>query len=161
MNINPINNNFLNFSALKLFSKKSRQNRVDPRAIYDEYKPDTVNIGTKKNIGYTGWVEIPSKNHDYNNFKSNVKLLNFLWNYKWDNETDNWQQKPSFENALVKDDFHIYCKMGKPVIALQVNNMNELVKVYGLDDEEAEEKYSGIVSEHLENCKDINYSLMY
>jgi hypothetical protein len=122
-------------------------------------KADTFEASDTKS-GHTGWVEIPSKNHDSNNFDSNLRTLNLLWNYKWD--------KPYYTGygqdlgrALNENDFHIYYENGKSVMALRMNDDKKPVQIYGFDDKVVPIKYSSLIKEQVKKAKDTDYSLFY
>lgn len=124
------------------------------------YKEDTVELSQKES-GHTGWVEIPSKNHDTKNFTSNLQMLNFLWNSSWKKPDYGCRDAQSLGAALINSDFHIYYENGKPMIAAQMDNESELVQVYGLDDKEDREKYSEILRNLVLGLKRRDYSLFY
>ena len=124
------------------------------------YKEDTVELSQKEH-GHTGWIEIPSKNHDTKNYSSNLQMLNFLWDSNWKKQNYSMSDAPSLGKALINSDFHIYYENGKPMMAAQMDHESELVQVYGLDDKEDREKYSEILRNLVLGLKRRDYSLFY
>lgn len=60
-----------------------------------------------------GWIKIPSKTHDPQNFEANVKKLQILSHDSWCTKSFN------AEPYLAKGDFHIYFEQGKPKVGLR------------------------------------------
>ncbi len=61
----------------------------------------------------TGWVKIPSKANDPDNFSDNVKKLKTLSHDSWCTKSLN------AEDSLGKGDFHIYLENGKPRVGVR------------------------------------------
>ena len=122
-------------------------------------KEDTFET-SQTETGHTGWLEIPSKNHDNKNFESNMRTLNLLWNYKWDKPYYTGYGQ-NLEKALTENDFHIYYESGKPVMAVEINDAKKPVQIYGFDGKVVPIKYSSIIKEQVKKAKDVDYSLFY
>ena len=63
---------------------------------------------------YTGWIKIPSRDHDRENFKDNVKRLVSLSSVHWCTKANHAL------SYLADGDFHIYMDKGNPKIGVRV-----------------------------------------
>lgn len=72
----------------------------------------------------TGWILIPSKEHDPKNFNENVERLKMLSHKSWC--TKSYNAKPYLE----KGDFHVYLENGNPKIGMRFYG-NEVKEVQG------------------------------
>lgn len=153
-----ISNLFKRNNPINAIQHIQQQKSLNPK-IHTSVPEDTFEFSENK-TGYTGWVEIPSKNHDNKNFSSNLQMLNFLWNYKWDKPYYTGYGQ-NLEKALNENDFHIYYESGKPVMAVALDNAKRPVQIYGLDSLEDSKKYSPIMKEQINNSKNTDYSLFY
>lgn len=71
---------------------------------------------TQLDKNLNGWVRIPSKENDPQNFKDNVKKLQILSHETWCTKTYN------AEPYLAAGDFHIYFENGKAKLGLRFND---------------------------------------
>jgi len=97
-----------------------------------------------------GWIVIPSKEHDPENFSMNVDKLKML-------SHDNWCTKSfNAEPYLSEGDFHVYMEQGKP--ALGVRFVGDAVEeVQGsLNNSEIPLKYYDVAVSYLKNYKLVN-----
>ena len=145
----------------KQASKRYSSFNPQSKRVVSPYKTDVVEL-SQKNCGHTGWVEIPSRNHDNKNFYVNLGMLRFLWNKDWKMPVysdGHGNMAPDLAKALSQNDFHVYCKNGKPVIAVEIDYNKYPVDVYESND--SAKTYSAELKEHIENLKDTNYSIFY
>lgn len=84
------------------------------------YYFDDNNTGETK----TGWVLIPSKKNDSENFEKNVEKLQTLSHKSWC--TKSYNAKP----YLSEGDFHIYLENGKPKLGIRLSG-KKIVEVQG------------------------------
>ena len=68
---------------------------------------------TNLDTSLSGWIVIPSKENDPNNFEENVKKLQTLSHDHWCTKTYN------AEPYLAEGDFHIYMEEGKPKLGVR------------------------------------------
>ena len=144
MNITPITgytNNNVSFSSF--LRRKTKNYDIPTSYEYPPMQADTVEF-SNKTVGYTGWVEIPSGNHDSENFFSNFRILNFFWGNDWD-------YSPKI-NDLQTSDFHIYISAGKPVLAVELYNDPDgnSATVYTNPDSGVSGVYAPELDKHLE-----------
>lgn len=84
---------------------------------YVENLRETEQVGdTKISESFNGWVVIPSKKNDVENFASNVEKLKKLSHPNWCTASLN------AEPYLSQGDFHIYMENGKPRVGMRFEN---------------------------------------
>lgn len=84
---------------------------------YVENLRETEQVGdTKISENFNGWVVIPSKKNDVENFASNVEKLKKLSHPNWCTASLN------AEPYLSLGDFHIYMENGKPRVGMRFEN---------------------------------------
>ncbi|MBQ7287743.1 MAG: hypothetical protein IJW73_08295 [Candidatus Gastranaerophilales bacterium] len=90
----------------------------------------------------TGWIIIPSKENDPENFNNNVDKLKALSHDNWCTKTFN------AEPYLSKGDFHIYMENGKPKLGIRFEK-DEIVEIQGeQNDGQIPLDYLEIAKEH-------------
>lgn len=78
------------------------------------YRQKLRNFYMDGNTEFTGWVKIPSRDHDRENFDDNVKRLVAL-------SSPHWCTKANHALSYLADgDFHIYFDKGAPKIGLRI-----------------------------------------
>ncbi len=91
----------------------------------------------------TGWIIIPSKVQDYDNFKTNVSKLKSLSCEKWCIKTF------KASSYLSQGEFHLYYETGKPKIALRFDN-NKIVEIKGIkNDKKIPQEYFETIKKHI------------
>ena len=108
---------------------ENNNTQINFSKIYKNKLQSLAISGDKTCGDYTGWIEIPSRNHDFWHFKDNVKKLQTL-------SHKNWCVKSYMaEPYLKKGDFHIYMENGEPKLALRFEERakrgNMLVEIQG------------------------------
>lgn len=92
--------------------------------ILKEYKNVLKNTLFTKNTNdkMTGWIVIPSKKHDAENFENNIEKLKVVSHHNWCTHSF------KAEEYLSKGDFHIYLDNGKPKLGLRFidNGLHEI-----------------------------------
>lgn len=97
-----------------------------------------------------GWIVIPSKEHDPDNFEANVNKLKML-------SHDNWCTK-SFNARpyLSKGNFHVYMEQGKPKLGIRFVG-DKIQEIQGeKNNSRIPVKYGDIVKEHIKNSYSTN-----
>ena len=119
------------------FEKEYRLNLQ--RGILNEEKTLDENLN--------GWIIIPSKEHDSENFEANVDKLKML-------SHDNWCTKSfNAEPYLAQGDFHVYMEQGKPKLGVRFVG-DEIQEIQGeLNNSKIPVKYGDIAKEHIKNYK--------
>jgi hypothetical protein len=74
----------------------------------------------------TKWIKIPSKEHDPENFKTNVQRLNVLSSRTWCTKAEEYTK-----NYLSEGELHIYMENSKPKIAISTTD-DKLEEIQGL-----------------------------
>ena len=72
----------------------------------------------------SGWIVIPSKKHDPENFEANVDKLKMLSHNNWCTKSYN------AEPYLAKGDFHVYMEKGKPKLGVRFDK-NQIAEIQG------------------------------
>ena len=104
--------------------------KVNPKMSYNFLKAYNTNLRneyleeTNTGTDYTGWVKIPSKGHDSENFDKNVEKLKILSHASWC--TKSYMAEP----YLKKGDFHVYLENGKPKLGVRFVK-NEIEEIQG------------------------------
>ena len=94
-----------------------------------------------------GWIEIPSKEHDSENFAKNVERLKALSHKNWCTKSFN------AEPYLEKGDIHIYYESGKPKAAVRfVGECIEEIQEARHNNTLSLQNYD-IITEHIKGCK--------
>lgn len=91
----------------------------------------------------TGWIEIPSKTNDPDNFESNVEKLKALSHKNWCTKSFN------AENYLSEGDFHIYMENGVPKLGVRFDG-DKVEEIQGeLNNSKIPIAYLDTVKEHI------------
>ncbi|MBR2068508.1 MAG: hypothetical protein IJ877_01975 [Candidatus Gastranaerophilales bacterium] len=94
---------------------------------------------------YTGWIIIPSKEHDPLNFETNVEKLQALSHKSWCTKS---QMAQSY---LEKGDFHIYMEEGKPKLGVRFDEFDEIAEIQGeKNNTKIPHSYLDIAKKHVE-----------
>lgn len=94
-----------------------------------------------------GWIVIPSKEHDPENFEANVDKLKMLSHDNWC--TKSFNAKP----YLSEGDFHVYMENGKPALGVRFVG-DEIEEIQGeLNNSKIPVKYDDIVKIHIKDFK--------
>ena len=96
---------------------------------------------TQLDTSLSGWIVIPSKNNNPDNFEENVKKLQTLSHDSWCTKTYN------AEPYLAEGDFHIYMENGKPKLGVRLNEYDEIAEIQG------EKNNSKIPLDYLDTAK--------
>ena len=102
----------------------------NPKAQLDFDKNYRSNLqkGITDNYGvaddYSGWIVIPSKKHDAENFEANVEKLKTLSHPNWCTKSFN------AEPYLRQGDFHVYLENGKPALGVRFSG-DRIVEIQG------------------------------
>ncbi len=111
------------------------------------YKKNLQNHMFETGEGYTGWIEIPSFEHDPDNFDKNVKKAKMLSHHNWCTSTYN--SSP----YICEGDFHIYLEDGKPKLGVRFVK-DEIEEIQGeKNNTKIPLKYAEILTEHIKGCK--------
>ena len=103
------------------------------------------NDENKDSSNYTGWIIIPSKKNDSDNFNNNIEKLKVLAHDDWCIKSYNTV------SYLSKNDFHIYMERGKPKICIKCTE-NKIKEIQGeKNDYKIPIKYFNIVMEYIKN----------
>ena len=98
---------------------------------------------TNLDTSLSGWIVIPSKQKDPDNFEENVKKLQTLSHDNWCTKTYN------AEPYLEKGDFHVYMENGKPKLGVRFDSVG-IVEIQGeKNNTKIPLKYLDIVKKHL------------
>jgi len=94
-----------------------------------------------------GWIEIPSKQHDPENFEANVDKLKML-------SHNNWCTKSYNAEPYLRDgDFHVYMENGKPKLGVRFVG-GEIQEIQGeLNNSIIPVKYGDIAKDHIKDYK--------
>lgn len=97
----------------------------------------------KKEIpeNYTGWIVLPSKKHNQEDFINNTERLKLFSSPAWC--IKNWHYAESY---LERGDFHLYLEEGSPKLCIRFS-ANEIVEIQG------EKNNSTIPTQHLDLLK--------
>ena len=104
---------------------------TNPKAQFDFEKIYRKNLQKEvtDNYGadndYTGWIVIPSKKNDPENFEANVEKLKALSHPSWCTKSYN------AEPYLSGGDFHVYLENGKPALGVRFNSSNVIMEIQG------------------------------
>ncbi|MGN1153592.1 MAG: hypothetical protein ACI4S3_06150, partial [Candidatus Gastranaerophilaceae bacterium] len=104
---------------------------------------------------FTGWVKIPSKQNDPENFEANVDKLKTLSHKNWCTKSYN------AEPYLVDGDFHVYLENGKPKLGVRFvdDRIEEIQGEY--NNGKIPIKYFDVVEKHIADNKfKLNYKTM-
>ncbi len=94
-----------------------------------------------------GWIVIPSKAHDPENFEANVDKLKMLSHNSWCTKSTN------AEPYLAEGDFHVYMENGKPKLGVRFKD-DEIQEIQGeLNNSRIPMKHSDIAMEHIKEYK--------
>lgn len=117
-------------------------NKIYMLELKNTYIEDT-DTGEKQ----TGWITIPSRSHDKENFDSNIAKLKTLSAKRWCTKSIN------SEYYLRNGDFHIYLEDGKPKIAIRLFG-NQIVEIEGeLNNQTVPQDYLDEVKTYIEENK--------
>lgn len=101
--------------------------KADPRAVLDFnklYDESLVSEFTKDLADKTGWIKIPSKLNDIENFEQNCEKLRTLSHKNWC--TKRFKSK----EYLTGSDFYIYFQKGKPKVCIKTDG-NKISEIQG------------------------------
>ena len=99
---------------------------------------------TKTEDGNTGWVVIPSKSNDPENFEKNVEKLKTLSHKNWCTKSFN------AEPYLSQGDFHVYLENGQPKLGVRFVD-DEIQEIQGeLNNGKIPLSYFGEAKKHIE-----------
>jgi len=119
------------------FAKEYRQNLQ--KVLMEE--------GSALDSSLNGWILIPSKKHDPENFEANVDKLKML-------SHDNWCTKSyNAEPYLAEGDFHVYMENGKPKLGVRFVG-DRIQEIQGeQNNSKIPVKYGDIALEHIKGSK--------
>ncbi len=124
----------------------------DPKALINFVKTYKNNLQksmlqkeTALDENLNGWIKIPSKIHDPENFEANVDKLKMLSHNSWCTKSFN------AEPYLADGDFHVYMEKGKPKLGVRFIG-DEIQEIQGeLNDSKIPIKYGNIAKDHVKD----------
>ena len=133
------------FDIQEGFSKNPKYKFNLSKMYSEKLKELYIGSNSTTNSDFTGWIVIPSKENDPENFESNVEKLKALSHDSWCTKTFN------AEPYLSNGDFHIYMENGLPKLGVRYKK-NEIVEIQGeLNDSRIPIDYLEIAQEYTSN----------
>ena len=105
--------------------KENPKAQFDFEKMYRKNLQKDVNNNYGVDNNYTGWVMIPSEEHDPENFEANVEKLKTLSHPNWCTKSFN------AEPYLSEGDFHVYLENGKPALGVRFNSRGAIMEIQG------------------------------
>ena len=131
----------------KTIDELDKKIKLNPKIQFNFNKVYAYNLVNqseeKTSTGVNGWIEIPSKEHDEENFESNVEKLKTLSHNNWCTKTLN------AEPYLEKGDFHVYLVNGEPKVGVRFTG-DKIAEIQGeKNDCRIPSAYYDIIAEHI------------
>ena len=118
--------------------------------ILKEYKNTLKNkylTMENKSADLTGWIVIPSKSHDAENFDSNVEKLQTLSHHNW------CTHRSYAEPYLSLGDFHVYLEKGNPKLGVRFVG-NKIQEIQGeKNNARIPNKYLDVAKKHVKKYR--------
>ena len=121
-------------------------NKLYQTKLKEQYSVE-LSTDSEEESGNTGWIVIPSRENDPNNFEANVEKLKALSHDSWCTKSFN------AEPYLSQGDFHVYLENGKPKLGVRFVG-EKIQEIQGeKNNSKIPLKYLDIVKSHIKNEK--------
>lgn len=146
-----LNKEILRHTMLLIKEIAENNSEIDFNKIYMEqskiYALNDLSDDNGMKLDYTGWIVVPSKEKDYENFEKNVNYLQVLSHHNWCTKSFN------ADIYLSQGDFHIYLENGNPKLGIRYTK-DRMQEVQGENnDGRIPVKYVDTLKEYIKNEK--------